>query len=334
MQRRPPDREIADLLREGQVIPFLGAGVNLGSRPLNASWSENSNFLPRGDELSRYLADIINFPSDDEHDLTDLAKVSSYYVETSARFRLLNRLREVFRREGYQPCSVHNFLTELAKSAELAKERQPPGTGDYKPLLIVTTNYDDLTELAFQQNQCPYDLVAHPTDRKDRAASVMWWPNGAKEPVWVRPNHLYINLDTTTVIYKMHGTVDKKAGNFDSYVVTEEDYVDFLSLMTSQEAIPALFMSHFHSRQFLFLGYGLRDWNFRVMLNNLRDVLPKSRNLPGREESEMEEGKSWAIQHNPSALEEELWNARNVKIYNQDIDHFVAELKSRTQLLE
>src|SRR5205823_762251 len=33
-----------------------------------------------------------------------------------------------------------------------------------------------------------------------------------------------------------------------------------------QTAVPAQFMRHFSMRHFLFLGYGLRDWNLRVVL--------------------------------------------------------------------
>ena len=31
------------------------------------------------------------------------------------------------------------------------------------------------------------------------------------------------------------------------------------------------FMKAFHERHFLFLGYGLRDWNLRLVLRNLRE---------------------------------------------------------------
>src|SRR6185369_14085964 len=108
------------------------------------------------------------------------------------------------------------------------------------------------------------------------------------------------------VIYKMHGTVDRQLKKWDSYVITEDDYVDFLSRMTGQTAVPAQFMRHFRTRHFLFLGYGLNDWNLRVVLKNLRSILPDD---PARDpaNAEHEELRSWAIQHGPSDLEIELW---------------------------
>jgi hypothetical protein len=311
----PPYGEIADLLKKGEVVPFLGAGVNFGARPApDAKWNEkDSNFLPSGMELSRFLADMSSFPSEDDDDLGDLAKVSSYFVETSARRRLRERLHEIFDRDC-EPASIHHYLAELGRST---------------PLLIVTTNYDDLTERAFNRLGVPFDLVVHPTDRKDVEASILWWKHGVAEPEVVPPNQLFIDLKTTTVIYKMHGTVDRMLSKWDSYVITEDDYIDFLSRMTGQTAVPAQFMRHFRSRHFLFLGYGLKDWNLRVVLKNLRAVLPPVGDAGAQSDEEEDELRSWAIQFNPSDLETELWNARKVKIYDVDINQFVAKLRER-----
>ena len=311
----PPDGEIADLLKKGEVVPFLGAGVNFGARPgPDAKWSENeSTFLPSGVELSRFLADMSNFPAENDEEMTDLAKVSSYFVETSARRRLRERLHTIFDRD-FEPASIHSYLADLGRSV---------------PLLIVTTNYDDLTERAFNRLGLPYDTVVHPTDRKDVEASVLWWKHGVAEPEVVPPNQLFIDLKRTTVIYKMHGTVDRMTAKWDSYVITEDDYIDFLSRMTGQTAVPAQFMRHFRTRHFLFLGYGLRDWNLRVVLKNLRTVLPAGDEAGRVADDDDEELRSWAIQHNPSELETELWSARKVKIYDVDIDEFVEKLRAR-----
>ncbi|HKS27622.1 MAG TPA: SIR2 family protein [Pyrinomonadaceae bacterium] len=312
----PPYGEIADLLKKGEVVPFLGAGVNFGARPApSAKWDEKeSTFLPSGVELSRFLADISNFPAENDDEITDLAKVSSYFVETSARRRLRERLHDIFDRD-FEPASIHNYLAEIGRNA---------------PLLIVTTNYDDLTEQAFNRLNLSYDLVVHPTDRKDVEASVLWWRHGAAEPEAVPPNQLFIDLKSTTVIYKMHGTVDRITSKWDSYVITEDDYIDFLSRMTGQTAVPAQFMRHFRTRHFLFLGYGLRDWNLRVVLKNLRTVLPTVDEASQSADDDMEEElRSWAIQFRPSDLEMELWNARKVKIYDVDINEFVEKLRAR-----
>ncbi|HEV7842895.1 MAG TPA: SIR2 family protein, partial [Pyrinomonadaceae bacterium] len=99
---------------------------------------------------------------------------------------------------------------------------------------------------------------------------------------------------------------------------------------TGQTAVPAQFMRHFRTRHFLFLGYGLRDWNLRVVLKNLRTVLPAAEDASKQAEDDDEGAlRSWAIQFNPSELETELWNAREVKIYDVDINDFVEKLRAR-----
>jgi hypothetical protein len=309
----PPYGVIVDLLRRGKVVPFLGAGVNLGMRQPGAKWDEEvPTFLPSGAELSRFLAAKSSFPSKDDHDLTDLAKVASYFAETCARETLRESLREVFVQK-FDPCDIHKYLSEVPA-----------------PLLIVTTNYDDLAERAFMAVGKPYDLVVHPTDRKDVEASVLWWPYKADKPEAIAPNKLFIDLTKTTVIYKMHGTVDRATQEWDSYVITEEDYVNFLSRMTGQMAVPAQFMRHFRTRQFLFMGYGLNDWNLRVVLNNLRTVLPTD-DVEAHTPPEAEKNlPSWAIQFRPSDLEVELWNARKVRIYDVEINEFVEKMRAKT----
>ena len=90
------------------------------------------------------------------------------------------------------------------------------------------------------------------------------------------PSKLPAELMKRTVIYKMHGTVDRRS-KWDNYVITEDDYVDFLSRMADRTAVPALFLKAFRDRHFLFLGYGLSDWNLRLVLRNLREILPGCR---------------------------------------------------------
>lgn len=369
---KPPYGIIWRALKRGEVIPFLGAGASRSGRPVNAKWDEgHARFLPTGRELAHLLADEAEFPSSELIDLCDqfkselaqvqtqlreaqaelaaleaelpkldqvqaqleeaqanlatlevelcaldgLAKVASYYQESSDRPALRTRLREVFKKE-YQPGHVHRFLADI----EI-------------PLLIVTTNYDDLIERAFDSKKPPkpYHLVVHPTERKEYEASVLWWKPGADKPEDLSPATLPLSLTDTTIIYKMHGSVNRQADRWDSFVITEEDYVDFLSRMTGETAVPKRFMLEFTKRCFLFLGYGLEDWNLRVILKNLKTVLARAP-ASGEKSDVMPSGelrRSWAIQYQPSELERMLWDARNVKIYDVDIDTFVAKMRER-----
>ena len=110
----------------------------------------------------------------------------------------------------------------------------------------------------------------------------------------------------------MHGAVDRREPSRDQYVITEDDYIDFLARMTKNKAIPAIFAEAFQTRHFLFLGYGLNDWNLRVVLNRIERDLRRPKGI-----------KSWAIQYKPKPIEARFWQERGVEVYDQLLDEFV-----------
>lgn len=307
----PPYGVIWNRIKSGKVVPFLGAGASLVGRQDGEIWDpENPRFLPSGSELSRFLAHESSFPSNDPYDVNDLAKVASYYAIISGRKPLRERLHEVLN-HPFQFGPLHAYLASITT-----------------PLLIVSTNYDTLIEQAFYAAHKPYDLIVHPSERKDIANAVWWWPHGALEPQVVPPNELDIDLEKTTVIYKMHGTIQRESQDRDTFVITEEDYVDFLSRMTYNSAVPSILYEHFRTRSFLFLGYSLRDWNLRVVLKNLDRYLMRTRKAEAEEEELLP---SWSIQRQPSELECRLWEKRNVNIFNMPLDDFVSRMRQWTE---
>lgn len=303
----PPYGVIWNRLRAGKVVPFLGAGASFVGRTSGTLWNPNQPaFFPSGRELSQFLATETSFPSSESRDRDDLAKVSSYYADVNGRRALREQLRDLLARD-FPRGTLHDFLAAVPT-----------------PLVIVTTNYDSLVEQAFLAAKKPYDLVIYPADRKDIANAVLWWQHDASEPRVQAPNELDIDLSQTTVIYKMHGTVRRDADTWDNFVITEEDYIEFLSRMTANTAVPALLLEYFRTRSFLFLGYGLNDWNFRVILKNLTKFLPAQQ--ADREEEMLP---SWAVQYHPSELEIKLWERRNVSVFDLTIDEFVVKMNER-----
>src|ERR1043165_2394362 len=287
-QPQPPYGIILGALKSGHVIPFLGAGASLLQEP------NGGPVLLSGSALSEYLAQKSNFPSADQHDRTDLAKVSSYYVDVSSRMLLRQDLRGKFVNPAYKSNQLHRLLAAVANQTT-----------------IVTTNYDTLLEDAFTEIGKPYDVVFSPADNDEYANGVMWWHHGNPEPEKLKANQIDpSDLGKTNMIYKMHGTVRRSEEAWDSFVITEEDYITFLSRINN--AVPAAVLRYFSTRQFLFLGYGLRDWNLRVLLNRVtlsRDDV------------------SWAIMKNPASFEWTLWNRRNVTLYDLELADFVARME-------
>jgi hypothetical protein len=313
----PPYGIIWNRWKNGRIVPFLGAGASMVGREKQAVWSHESHaFLPSGKDLSHWLAHQAKFPYTNPWELDDLAKVTSYYVDQSERGDLREALRQVLL-GPFEPGPLHRLIADIPA-----------------PQVIVVTNYDTLVEQAFQEAKKPYDLVVYPADRSDYANAVLWWPHGADSPTFESPNSLGIDLAHKTVIYKMHGTVRQEGPEWDNFVITEEDYVEFLSRMISNTAIPADFAVYFRERSFLFLGYSLQDWNLRVVLKNLSRHLafPQNTedkgvkaNLPAATAIP----RSWSIQLNPSELERMLWERRNVRIYNLHLDNFVEKMREQ-----
>ncbi len=297
----PPYPFILDRLRKGRVIPFLGAGASLGGRRPGQTLEQG--FLPSAGELASHLADRTAFPNDESRDLT---KVAQYYSVVGGRDALNEELHNIFNFD-YEFTSLHGFLASIPA-----------------PLLIVTTNYDDLIERALDERNRqlgdkarPYDVVIHNTEIKKSGDHLWWWSHGESTPREVSPNKLLVDLDERTVIYKMHGAVDRKQPSRDSYVITEDDYIDFLTRMTKSKAIPMIFSELFQTRHFLFLGYGLNDWNLRVVLNRIEKDLRRPKGIT-----------SWAIQYETKPLERRFWQERGVEVYDQKLDDFVRQLAS------
>jgi len=290
----PPYPLIRAKLAEGRVIPFLGAGASLGGRAPKSKWTKGTlDFLPTGAELAVHLALTTAFPPDEAQ---GLATVAQYFDVIGGRPGLDEELRSIFNSD-YPLTSLHTYLAGIAA-----------------PLLIITTNYDDLIERALRQNNRAFDLVIHTTHAAlgDR---LLWLPHGAAEPQEVLPNKLDIDLTQRTVVYKMHGAVDRVQSSRDQYVITEDDYIDFLVRMMKNKAIPSIFADPLQGRHFLFLGYGLYDWNLRVVLSRVAKNLDSQRRF-----------KSWAIQYRPSALEQRFWQQRGVEIFDMLLSDFVQAL--------
>jgi hypothetical protein len=299
----PPWSDIALRFATGQVVPFIGPGVLACGRGTNAAWDPSApKFLPSGEELSRVLASEAHLPSEaaGEH----LAEIASFYEAYASRGSLRERLRKIFGSHAITEAAIPPLYTLLA------------GTG---PTLIVTTNYDTLLERAFHAIGRPYDLVVYPAELKEYANAVLWWPHDASAPKRSTSNDLRVALDRTTVIFKMHGTIQPENDRWDGTVITEADYVEFLSRLGDKSAIPAVLLERMRDRSLLFLGFTVRDWSSRMTL----------RNLKRRTTTNGEEIRSWAIASAFSELELLIWRMQSVYPFEMDLDEFARELRDK-----
>jgi hypothetical protein len=290
---------------DGEVVPFFGAGVNLVGRPNGVGW-QTGQYLPSGSELSNFLADNFDYPDKDK---LDLVRVSQYISVMEGSGPLYRRLRRLFNAD-YPTTSLHQFFARLPSA--LKNKGYPP-----YPQLIVTTNYDDVMERAFREVDEPFDLVTFIAGGEQRGKFMHF--DGNQNILIEKPNeYLGLSLDQRPVILKIHGAVDRLNPAGDSFVITEDDYIDYLTRTDLSSLVPVTLAARLRNSHFLFLGYGLRDWNLRVILHRIWGEQTLTY-------------KSWAIQLDPPYLEKKFWEKRDVDIIGIGLDEYIVELEKRLQ---
>ncbi len=314
---------IADCLLSGEVVPVLGAGANLCDRPPDVGFQQGGRYLPSGEELAVVLAKFGRYPMGDVPmadvlKILDLARVSQYAAVQRGEDSLCDKLHDLFASD-YPPTRLHYFLARLARHTRVVKEAR-------ECMLLVTTNYDDALEQAFRGEKEPYDLVTYINNveedhEEDRGLfrHILFDGEFDGMPSVIRaPNECTDLLKQRTVIAKIHGAVDRSNGE-DSFVITEDDYVDYVTRADIEHLFPIALAKKIKKSHFLFLGYGLRDWNFRVMLYRL---------WRGRARR-----KSWAIEAKPDPVDRATWDVRGVDILSVRVETFVDEIEQRLPAL-
>jgi SIR2-like domain len=229
-------RVLAESVRHGQCILFLGAGVHYPP-PVDSRFSyPEEQRPPLGQQLAMRLASGCNFVREVPGDApTDLKRVSLCYEKVLGRGRLVNEISSAVE-ERAKPSAAVRALAELPFR------------------LIITTNYDTLFERALRR--LDKDPVVGAYDPVGATATPDYPLHG--EPSTDRP-----------FVFKVHGDINQPA----SIVVTDEDYIDFVLRMTAGDAfhpIPSTFRFQFARWPTLFVGYSLMDYNLRLLFRTLR----------------------------------------------------------------
>ncbi len=318
MTTQPNDGHYDTLIRaiiEGRLIPFFGAGVNMCGRPEGTEWVITSNFLPNAQELARYFANTYELPFGES---TDLARVSQYITVTKGTGSLYEDLHSLLDAD-YPVTTLHQFFAKLPTI--LAQVGYPP-----RHQLIVTTNYDDLMERAFDNCGVAYDVVSYIAEGEGRGKFVHRSPDGDARLIDKPNEYGGISLDQQRsfrrpVILKIHGAVDRAAGGNDSYVITEDDYIEYLIRTDISHLIPVTLAEKLKRSHFLFLGYGLRDWNVRAILYRIW----------GEQKLKW---KSWTVHPDPDPLDQKFWTKRDVEVFSMSLDAYVKGLAERVERLD
>ena len=210
------------------------------------------------------------------------------------------------------PNSIHRFFAALPP---LLRERGLPHQ------LLVTTSYDLALEAALLEAGEEFDVVSYVASGPHRGRFCHIGPDGTGRIIDL-PN-MYaaeLSLERRTVILKLHGQVDRgPERQWESFVVTEDDYIEYLAKSDVATALPVGLAAKLRRSHFLFLGYTMADWNLRVILNRLWSDQPLSY-------------RSWAVQPDAKPLEREFWRRRDVDVHELSLERYVETLATHTGL--
>src|SRR5436190_10212284 len=274
--------DVARTILEGRVVPVLGTDVA---------------------ELTLRLAQRFGYPDDGGR--ATLPLVAQYVAVMKGSGPLYDELHDLLDTD-LPPTPLHRFLASLPP---LLRERGLPQQ------LVVTTSYDTALERAFEEAGQAFDVVSYLASGRNRGRFCHIAPGGAGTLI-EEPN-IYateLSLDRNTVILKLHGQVERTpAREWESFVVTEDDYIDYLAQTDVAATVPVSLAATLRRSHFLFLGYTMADWNLRVILHRLWGNQPLSYH-------------SWAVQPEPKPLEREFWRRRDVDVVELGFEKYADAL--------
>jgi hypothetical protein len=284
-------------------VPVLGSGVR-GS-------------LPDARVLASHLAEKFKLGSVPP----DLAEVAQRVMVLSGPDPLNDEIAAVLRPEP-EPDETHRFLARLPRRLEQLGLRR-------RYQMILTTNYDSALEEAFNAADEPYDLVVYLAngmgDSETGRGKFLHVPSTGEPQVIdeTRDYHkLPLNEDyepERTVIVKINGAAAGGVGSWRwdrNSVLTEDQYIGYLVTNEMVTVVPVQILIKLRRSHCLFLGYEVQDWSLRVFLKRIW----RGQALPNR---------SWAIEHQPEALEKDLWRSLKVDLLASSPDAYVNELDAR-----
>jgi hypothetical protein len=232
---------------------------------------------------------------------------------------LYQELRRVLARKKYPITAAHSLLARLP--AAMRSSGSPPCYPESAFPLIITTNYDDVMEHALAEAGEQFDLVYYAAQGADKGKFVHRAP-GEEPRAIAKPNKYRVKIDgrecllleKRPVLLKIHGAIDRQTPARDSYVITEDDYIDYLTLPDLKTLLPLPLPEWLERCHFLFLGYSLTDWNMRTFLRRIWKDSPLSWN-------------SWAIEIREKPMDKIFWSRRNVDIVVANLEDYFADLE-------
>lgn len=289
-------------LAMGIVTPVLGAGASLYGRSLAADAGPAAwQGAPSAAELAEILARRFRAPDASR----ELIQIAQWVYTVRGGTGLALALHDVFKGD-FPTTALHEFIAAVPGKVRDGGSGCPP--------LIVTTNYDDLIEKALSAHGEAYDVLVYIAEGVNAGRFGHVDPDRGLIPITEPETYLDVDPDQRTVVLKMHGFMSRTDKRADSYVITEDHYIEYLTRIDVTRRLPPQVVSRLLDSHLLFLGYSLRDWNVRAILHQLYE----HRNHTNR---------WWAVQLHPTDIEQASWTHRNVQIIDMALEDYVPALE-------
>ena len=344
-------RPIINAFPDGNIVPFLGAGINLCDRaqgmpielalklaqtynpkgqllglpcsvcplPLNYSWPPPKECpLWKSLEKEREKNNLLTCPLSNEQRLA-LAKMNLRFLSQYASFQEGDKLYDVL--HSYLDKTYDELLQDKTNPHRLHEflARLPKTMmlqKGYRKLpykLIVTTNYDEMLEHIFDQVGQPYDVVFYVAKGDDRGTFKHKTHRGEVKSIAIEPDPKNpLPWGEHPIILKLFGTWQHE------FVITEDDYINYLVDAAIEQVLPAEIIDIIKQSKILFLGYSLNDPDLQVVLHRLwRDeALKKSRGI-----------NSWIVHQSVGSLGKTFCTDRQVVPIKSSIEDLVTNLE-------
>jgi len=247
---------LVEAIKDGSCTPILGSGI------------AGESIIPSREELAGRWADRWLVPLASNHRV-DLAKVAQYLgtttapktVQTAVRRYLVRELRMRYGAELPDELKDSEDAVALVHAVgEAARQREGEAypfkiLADLRQPIYITTSWMSFLEDAIEAE-----------GRQPIVRSFAWHKERTDPEPLVDPDPDH------PLVFHLFGTLDDKS----SLVVTEDHYFAWLKAWNKRvdkdPSIPGCVKTAMTDRSLMFLGYGLDDWEFRVLYSAHKSI--------------------------------------------------------------
>jgi hypothetical protein len=258
--------------------------------PKLARVQKGNEWLPLVDELSVYLSEFLDqegveYDKDSNFSLPYIS-LKFLNIKGARRVDLEDITKDFFVKQAQKTPEIYRLLATLPVS------------------IIINVNPDNFIQQALREQgkQC---VSLHYNFRRETVNAIDIEKISVENPL----------------VYNLFGSLDET----ESLVLTEEDQLEFIrNVVKDDPRIPEEILGQFdHRKTYLFFGFDLENWQFRLLLDGLK-LREENTTLSPKE-----------LRYPVSAMTRSFYEERfNFQFVDKEIDAFLDELKEKIGLAE